>query len=118
MNQQQYRRRLLDLEKVLSTRIDREAQHGREQLLEVAADTADASVADEGAAEDFTEADMNSTTLTQVREALARLDTGTFGRCVVDGGPIEPARLEAAPWAKYCLKHQNALEEGSPKSTL
>jgi RNA polymerase-binding transcription factor DksA len=118
MNNEQYRRRLLDLEQELSAQIDREAQHGREQRLDVAADTADASVADEGAAEDFTEADMNSTTLSEVREALTRLDAGTFGKCIVDGGPIESARLEAAPWARYCLKHQSALEQGAPRSTL
>jgi DnaK suppressor protein len=119
MSNEHYRRRLLDLEKELSARIDREAQQGRDQFLDVAADTGDASVADEVAAEDFTEADANSTTLAQVREALARMDAGTFGRCIVDGGPIEPARLEAVPWARYCLKHENALEEGSAKpSTL
>ena len=34
---------------------------------------------------------------------------GTSGRCVVDGQPIEPKRLEAVPWTPYCLKHQNEL---------
>jgi DnaK suppressor protein len=119
MDNEHYRRSLLDLEKELSARIDREAQYGREQFIDVAADTGDVSAADEAAAADFTEADADSTMLTQVREAIGRLDAGNFGRCVVDGGPIEPARLEAAPWSPYCLKHQKAREEGLPKrSTL
>ena len=37
--------------------------------------------------------------------------TGTFGRCVVDGGAIDDKRLQAVPWTPYCQKHQQALEE-------
>jgi RNA polymerase-binding transcription factor DksA len=115
MSNDQYRSRLLDLEKELSTRIGREVQHGRDQFIDVAADAADAGVATEEAAETFAEADTDSTMLTEVREAIGRIDAGTFGKCAVDGGPIEPARLEAVPWSRYCLKHQQAREEGSPR---
>ena len=48
--------------------------------------------------------------LRQVRGALQRIEQGTFGRCTVDGGPIEEKRLEAVPWTPYCLKHQQQLE--------
>lgn len=118
MNHEQYRRRLLDLEKELSARIDREAQYARDQFRDVAADAGETSIADEEATKTFTEADTDSTKLTQVREALDRLDAGTFGSCVVDGAPIEPARLDAAPWSRYCLKHQQAHEEASRKPPL
>jgi RNA polymerase-binding protein DksA len=119
MNTELYRRRLLELERELSLRIDREVQNGRDQRLDVAADTGDTSVAAEDATVDFAGADTDSTMLTDVREALHRLDAGTFGRCVVDGGPIELERLEAAPWTQYCLKHQKASEGDSPRhSTL
>lgn len=116
MSNEQYRSRLLELEKTLSSRIGRQTQHGRDPLLDGPTDTGDASVADEDASETFTAAGMDSATLTQVREALDRIDAGTFGQCLVDGGPIERARLDAAPWTPYCLKHQAALEEGSRKS--
>jgi DnaK suppressor protein len=49
--------------------------------------------------------------LNQVRDALKRIDEGTFGTCVVDGKPIEDARLQAVPWTPYCLKHQQLREE-------
>jgi RNA polymerase-binding transcription factor DksA len=53
----------------------------------------------------------------QVREALGRVAAGTFGTCVVDGGPIEEARLEAVPWTPYCLKHERRLAAAtSPKT--
>jgi DnaK suppressor protein len=67
-------------------------------------------VADEVASEAFTEAEHNSDVLQQVRDALDRVADGTFGRCIVDGGPIEEQRLEAMPWTPYCLKHAQRLE--------
>ena len=119
MNVQEYKRRLLALETRLSSRIARERAQARGQVLDTAADTGDASVADEGESEDFTEAELDATALQQVRDALQRIEDGTFGRCVVDGGPIEPTRLEAVPWTPFCLKHQTRLEEASqPTSTL
>ena len=44
-------------------------------------------------------------------------DAGTFGTCVVDGGPIEEKRLDAVPWTRYCLKHEALLEASSGSKT-
>lgn len=46
----------------------------------------------------------------QVQEALARLDAGTYGRCVVDGEPIPDERLDARPEAARCITHQAEQE--------
>jgi DnaK suppressor protein len=43
------------------------------------------------------------TLLYEVREALQRLDSGTYGRCQACGQPIDSARLEAIPYAALCL---------------
>ena len=67
--------------------------------------------------EEFTEAEHNSAMLQQVREALGRVADGTFGRCIVDGGPIEERRLEAVPWTPYCLKHEQRLEVAASTRT-
>ncbi len=40
--------------------------------------------------------------LDQVTSALARLDAGTFGVCLVCSQPIPPGRLEALPTATTC----------------
>ena len=103
MNIQPYRQRLLDLETTLSARIGREAEQGRGEFIDSAHDVGDASVADEMASEEFTEAEHNADVLQQVRDQLARVADGTFGRCIVDGGPIEEHRLEAVPWAAACV---------------
>jgi len=41
--------------------------------------------------------------LRQVEEALERLDEGTYTVCANCGKPISPKRLQAVPWAKYCI---------------
>jgi DnaK suppressor protein len=110
MDLQDYKRRLLELERRLSARITRGHEAARAQAQDSPGDAGDASVADEGESEDFTEAELDATVLQQVRDALQRIDAGTFGRCVVDGGPIEAKRLEAVPWTPYCLKHQKRLD--------
>jgi DnaK suppressor protein len=117
MNVQEYKGRLLELETRLSTRATRERERAREQVLDSPGDIGDASVADEGKSAGFTEAELDATVLQQVRDALRRIDDGTFGRCVVDGGPIELKRLEAVPWTPYCLKHQKLLEAASRAAT-
>jgi DnaK suppressor protein len=113
MTTQEYKRRLLELEAQLSARTVRERQSARDQVIDSPGDVADGSVADEAMSEDYSEAELDAAVLQQVRDALQRIDDGTFGRCVVDGGPIEPKRLEAVPWTPYCLKHQRLLEAAS-----
>jgi DnaK suppressor protein len=41
--------------------------------------------------------------LTDVERALGRIDAGTYGTCERCGKPIDPARLEARPWALLCI---------------
>ncbi len=49
-------------------------------------------------------------TLRQVEAALARFEKGTYGLCVQCGNPIDPARLEAIPYAQLCMNCQSRLE--------
>jgi DnaK suppressor protein len=39
----------------------------------------------------------------KIQRALGRMDVGTFGRCQACGRPIEPERLDALPYASFCL---------------
>lgn len=41
--------------------------------------------------------------LAEVERALEKFDKGTYGRCDICGKPIDPARLEALPYASLCL---------------
>ena len=49
-------------------------------------------------------------TLSDVEQALARMDAGTYGTCERCGQPIDEERLEALPAARLCMtcKRQRA----------
>ncbi|WP_066585398.1 TraR/DksA family transcriptional regulator [Cellulomonas timonensis] len=40
----------------------------------------------------------------EIDAALGRLESGGYGRCEVCGDPIAPARLEARPAARTCIR--------------
>jgi len=101
---------LVTLEGELAERVGTEVENARNTRDELA-DPGDVAHVDEIKDEYFTLATTDSEILAEVRAALRRLDEGTYGRCVVDGGPIEEKRLESVPWTPYCLKHQSEIEE-------
>lgn len=117
INVQHYKKRLRDLEKQLEERSERDMEDGRGELIDTPHDAGDASVSDVAVESEFTEAELNSIILQQVQDALRRIDQGTFGRCLVDGRPIGAKRLEAVPWAPYCLKHQALIEAAGRERT-
>jgi DnaK suppressor protein len=99
----------------LSARITRPETRDGEPSDDPPRDPGDESISDEVQEERFREADSERTVLEQVREALGRIEDGTYGRCLVDGETMEEKRLQAIPWARYCLKHQQALEGPTPR---
>ena len=48
----------------------------------------------------------NRQLLLAVEEALARVESGTYGTCTSCGSPIATERLEALPWAALCIECQ------------
>lgn len=47
--------------------------------------------------------ESNRIVITQIRAALERIDTGTYGACAHCGQQIPPARLEVVPYASTCV---------------
>jgi len=50
--------------------------------------------------------------LTLIDEALLRIDDNEYGECQNCESEINPKRLAAIPWARYCLDCQALLERG------
>lgn len=50
--------------------------------------------------------------LVEINEALDRIEDGTYGICEGDDEPIPKPRLEAIPWARYCVGCATLLEKG------
>ena len=109
MDGEKYRQRLLVLERELVRKVEREVEAARTTAGDQP-EPGDQSVADELRETYFTLAQSDSQLLANVRGALRRLEDGTYGRCVVDGGPIEAERLEAVPWTAFCARHQQEVE--------
>ena len=110
------KRWLLAMEQQLSIRLERVGEQARKQEGDPVRHVGDEGVENQGKEQGFTQANANSTRLEEVREALKRIEHGTFGRCLADGQVIEDKRLEAMPWTPYCLKHEQQLE-GPPRRT-
>src|SRR3954447_246720 len=50
--------------------------------------------------------------LTLIDEALLRLDDEEYGTCQNCEKDINPKRLQAIPWARYCIECQELVERG------
>jgi DnaK suppressor protein len=60
----------------------------------------------------FSLSDSERLLLLQIEEALSRMEMGTYGRCTNCGNTIHPLRLEAVPWARFCIDCQELAEKG------
>ncbi len=81
---EQFKARLEERQKALRRALNRTAQDGREADVDAAA----ADVADRAAS------------------------SYTFGQCISCGEEINPKRLEAVPWTRFCIECQEKMEKG------
>ncbi len=54
--------------------------------------------------------DRESNLLRNVRAALTRIADGSFGTCLHCEEEISPKRLNAVPWAAYCIQCQEQAD--------
>jgi len=48
----------------------------------------------------------------EILDALRRIEEGVYGICEGTGKPISKGRLEANPWARYCVEYACRIEGG------
>jgi RNA polymerase-binding transcription factor DksA len=113
MNLEHYRQRLLAVRLETTMRLERLVASLSEPGDGIPHDTGDESASGELRYEQLAQVEAARTLLSEVRDALDRIENGTFGRCAEDGEPIEEARLEAVPWAAYCQKHDRRRPSAS-----
>ena len=54
----------------------------------------------------------DSRQLVMIDEALQRIEDEEYGTCLNCAKEIMPKRLQAVPWARYCLDCQELVEKG------
>uniref|UniRef100_Q01TC0 Transcriptional regulator, TraR/DksA family n=1 Tax=Solibacter usitatus (strain Ellin6076) TaxID=234267 RepID=Q01TC0_SOLUE len=110
VNVEHFKEKLLSKRRELVDAIGRAEQEVRTASEGEVGDPLDRSVDDTAADEGLHNSSVDSETLQQVDDALRRIEQGSYGKCVICGKPIEPARLEAIPWTPYCKADQERLE--------
>jgi len=60
----------------------------------------------------FSLSDMERQQLVRVEAALKAIDDGSYGACDECGEDIEIKRLQAVPWATFCLSCQELADRG------
>lgn len=111
MNIERFKQRLLDKEQELLREMASLEDETRDSGEAEVRDFTDDATASQGTSEAVQEDAVVSQTLTQVRDALQRIEDGSYGKCIACGRPIEKARLEAVPWAAYCLEDQAKVDK-------
>ncbi len=109
---EQYRKKLLEKRRELTEAYTKNRSYGRES--------------DEGGTQDLADKASSSYTkeflyslsnterqiLEQVEEAIERMDEGEYGTCAECEEKITRKRLDAVPWARYCVPCQARIEQG------
>lgn len=62
--------------------------------------------------------EKDSRSLRQIEAALRRVRDGAYGMCLRCEEPIAPKRLDAVPWADYCLSCQEWAERHADSESL
>lgn len=95
----------------LRKKIARTQQDGR-ALDADSQDAIDRSVTDSTKEFLFHQSTQERRLLNLTEAALRRIADGTFCECANCGEAINQKRLEAVPWAQYCIACQEKLERG------
>ena len=107
-----YRDKLLARRESLFSQVTEAEMSSRERDLEATQDPADMA-ANAYTKELLISMSANDWKLLQlIDEALERVERGEYGECVNCGEPLTEKRLDAVPWARYCLKCQDLQERG------
>ncbi len=109
---EKYRRLLEEKKASLSAEIAKTRSAEEETTEEATQDIADKAVSSYTREFLYSLTDGERTTLLQIDDALVRIDEGSYGLCINCGQLLAEKRLNAVPWAPYCLDCQELNEKG------
>jgi RNA polymerase-binding transcription factor len=89
---------------------------GVNPALQIAADPYDTADFAEKSHEEWIYLKKNSfdtELLREIKDALERMRDGSYGTCMDCGLPVSKKRLEAIPWARFCVSCQERRQTGN-----
>ena len=107
-----FKKRLEERQQSLRKMVSRTEEDGRIADQDAAQDIADRAASSYTKEFLFSQSNNDRQLLQMVETALQRIREGSFGECVSCGSEINPKRLEAVPWTRYCIECQEKLEKG------
>jgi len=107
---EKFEKLLEDKRHSLLDKSSRTADEGRQAVIEGGEDYVDDAVTHYTREFLLSLSDLDRRQLKMVDEALVRVKQGSYGECLMCGEMVNPKRLQAIPWARYCVKCQQLAE--------
>ena len=107
-----FKKRLEQRQQELRQTVSRTQQDGRSADEDATQDVADKAANSYNKEFLFHQSNNDRQLLQMVEGALARIREGSFGQCISCGEDINPKRLEAVPWTRFCIECQEKMERG------
>jgi DnaK suppressor protein len=107
-----YRKKLMDKRQLLTQAYLRDKNYGRESDKGGSQDLADKASTSYAKELLYSLSNTERIILQQVEQAISRLGGGEFGVCEECEETIHKKRLDAVPWARYCLSCQEEADRG------
>jgi DnaK suppressor protein len=112
-----FRKRLVEKQRQLADEVDKNALYGKDQDDDSIKDLGDQANTAYNREFFFELGNGDRRLLREVVIALKKIDDGSFGACERCGEPIADRRLDALPFARYCITCQRAAEEEERMAT-
>jgi DnaK suppressor protein len=106
-----FKKRLLDKHRQLTEEVGRTAIYGKDQEDDSIKDLGDQANTAYTREFFFELGNGDRRALRDVVSALQRIEEGSYGACERCGEAISEKRLEALPFARYCITCQRVVEE-------
>ncbi len=107
-----FKKKLEERQQSLRKTVSRTEEDGRVADQDTAQDIADRAASSYTKEFLFSQSNNDRQLLQMVETALQRIREGSFGECSSCGNEINPKRLEAVPWTRYCIACQEKVEQG------
>ena len=109
---QNYKQQLLEQRERLVEQLNNNQRESFEFGLEEMPDPVDAAVQDRSQTILLSISESERDLIDRIDAALQRIELGTYGNCLNCGREIAVARLNAVPYAVYCMNCQEKAERG------
>jgi len=113
----QFRKRLVEKQRQLTEEVGRTALYGKDQEDDSIKDLGDQANTAYTREFFFELGNGDRRLLRDVVAALQKVDDGSFGNCERCGEAISEKRLDALPFARYCIDCQRLAEEEERMAT-